>query len=94
MNAAKHTPGQWIAVGAVVEHADDGTADIASFNPKVFGQAGRSYEEMCANAKLCAAAPDLLDALKALRDFQTAEDVEAAYALADAAVLKATGSAL
>lgn len=59
----KCTPGSWIAVGAWVEHEDDNVADICSCNPRDLSQEhlGRSYEEQCANARLIAAAPELLE---------------------------------
>lgn len=62
----KHTPGPWIAVGAWVEHPDDDVADICTCNPNDVDQGSfsRPYKEMCANAQLCAAAPDLLELLK------------------------------
>jgi hypothetical protein len=67
MTQAKHTSGEWIAVGPWVEHPNDTTADICSCDPRNFGQQGlnRSDEEQCANARLIAAAPDMLEALKA-----------------------------
>jgi hypothetical protein len=63
---SQHTPGTWYAVGAYVEHDDDSVADICSCDPATIGQKhlGRSYEEIIANAKLIAAAPDLLEALE------------------------------
>jgi hypothetical protein len=62
---SKHTPGPWYGVGAWVEVEDDGVADICSCNPDDFAQGhlGRNYDEMCANARLIAAAPDMLEAL-------------------------------
>lgn len=65
----KHTPGPWYGVGAWVEHPDDDTPDICNCNPGSMGQDGRSYKEMCANATLIAAAPDLLAALRLARNF-------------------------
>ena len=63
-----HTPGPWFSVGAWVEHEDDEVPDICTCNPEDLGQGHlkRSYEEMCANAKLIAAAPEMLDALVAI----------------------------
>lgn len=65
MNRPWHTPGPWIAVGAWVEHPDDNTPDICNCDPFSMYQEGRSDKEVCANARLIAAAPDLLEALKA-----------------------------
>lgn len=63
---SKHTPGPWYAVGGVVEHPDDTVPDICVCDPKLFGMGHlpRSREEIIANARLIAAAPDLLDALQ------------------------------
>ena len=60
---SKHTKGPWIAVGRRVEHPNDRIPDICSCIPEDFGQEGRSDEEACANARLIAAAPDMLHAL-------------------------------
>lgn len=63
---AKHTPGPWIAVGWIVEHPREDISDICSCNPIDFGnKIPRSNAEICANARLIAAAPDLLAALEA-----------------------------
>ena len=64
MSAAKHTPGPWIAVGGWVEHPDDDIPDICVCDPACFAQGDRSDAEMCANARLIAAAPELLKALQ------------------------------
>ena len=68
MKKITHTKGLWIAVGALIEHVKDDVADIATFNPDNMHQkpAGRTYDEMAANAKLCAAAPQMLKLLKDL----------------------------
>jgi len=62
----KHTQGPWYAVGMWVEFEDDDKPDICTCNPKDFeqGHLHRSAEEIYANARLIAAAPDLLEALK------------------------------
>jgi len=64
----KHTPGPWYAIGRMVEVGDDDHADICSTNPDLFGQGHRAppIEEQQANARLIAAAPDLLEALEAM----------------------------
>lgn len=63
----QHTPGPWIAVGAWVEHSDDEVADICTCDPDALGQnLDRPYSEICANARLIAAAPALLSTLKDL----------------------------
>lgn len=58
------TKGQWIAVGRRVEHPNDRIPDICSCIPEDFGQEGRSDDEACANARLIAAAPTMLKALR------------------------------
>ena len=62
---SKHTPGPWIAVGGWVEHPSDKRPDICIRDLGVMGQEGRSDAEICANAQLIFAAPDLLLVLKA-----------------------------
>lgn len=71
-----HTPGNWVAVGAWVEHDDDNVADICSCDQETLGQGhhNRDYDEMCANARLIAAAPDLLYALEDLLAAVAAHD--------------------
>tara|TARA_R110000868_G_scaffold12616_1_gene59910 strand:- start:1777 stop:2049 length:273 start_codon:yes stop_codon:yes gene_type:complete len=63
-----HTPGTWYAVGYWVEHDDDSVADICTCDPADMGQdhLGRTPEEIEANARLIAAAPDLLNAVRFL----------------------------
>lgn len=95
----KHTPGPWIAVGGYVENPDDSKADICSCEPADFGQRGlhRTVEEICANARLIAAAPELLEALKLAYLYinggpgYTTENFTAAHSAARAAIAKATG---
>jgi prophage regulatory protein len=69
------TPGGWFAVGAWIEHEDDDVPDIANFDPASIEQGGRSYEEICANARLCAAAPEML---LALAEFLSSGDTKTA----------------
>ena len=94
---SNHTPAPWIAVGAWVEIEDDDIADICSCNPESINQEGRSYEEMCANANLIAAAPELLEACRYailpiahLLDLGNLE-YRKVYEELDAAIKKATG---
>ena len=91
-----HTPGPWVAVGAWVEIADYRIADICTCNTEDIYQhhLGRSYEEMCANARLIAAAPDLLEVCRRLSHvslFAVDEDVASIIMLALDTVQKATG---
>lgn len=85
---AGHTPGPWFAVGWQVEIADDNRPDICNTNPETFGQHGRSDSERCANARLIAAAPELLAALVMLLD---AYEIPSVREQARAAIKKATG---
>ncbi len=93
---SEHTRGQWIAVGAWVEHPDDDVADICSCDPATINQEhlGRGDSEICANARLIAAAPDLLEVCRRLSHvslFAVDEDVASIIMLALDTVQKATG---
>jgi len=87
-----HTPGPWISVGARIEHADDGVMDIADFDPCCMGmgQDGRGHAEIRANARLCAAAPDLLEACVYFEEFGNMMESRKKIA---SAIAKATGGA-
>ena len=88
MTTRKHTPGQWVADGLEVRAEDDGwvLAEIIDTN-----------DEGAANARLIAAAPEMLAACEAmLRSFERSvngmyPDERAACLLARAAIAKATG---
>ena len=58
--------GRWIAAKWWIENTNDSVADIASFLTADLDQEhlGRSDEEMCANAELCAQAPAMFALLK------------------------------
>jgi hypothetical protein len=94
-----HTPGGWIAVGRRVEHTSDKRPDVCSCAPEDFGQDGRSDKEACANARLIAAAPDMLAALEKLVqqvesgyfDHVATDHPNSAVIAARAAIAKATG---
>lgn len=64
----KITKPGWHAVGSMIEHECDETPDIATFEPALFGQCDRPYEEVVANARVCAAAPAMLEILARLSD--------------------------
>ena len=89
----KHTPGPWIAVGPWVEHPNDDMPDICVCDPSVFHHTGRNYEEQHANARLIAAAPELLAAVIKLNTilkgmgplYKTPDDVLSAIAKAGGA---------
>jgi hypothetical protein len=89
---SKHTPGPWFAVGAQVEIEDDSVPDICTCDPQVMRQSHLDWHPRTveANARLIAAAPDLLEALervKATGVFLGAIPQE----MVDAAIAKAKG---
>lgn len=92
---SKYTEGRWIAVGNWVEHEDDEVADICICDTEIMSQGhlGRSSEEEAANAKLIAAAPDLLKALESMLDAFTDERWVAVPIIerAKLAIYRATG---
>jgi len=69
MKRGRHTPGPWFAVGYQVEIESETVADICTTNANLFGQPGLHDDAMAmANARLIAAAPDLLKMLEVARD--------------------------
>ncbi len=72
----KHTPGPWSVFGDTKDQpgieGDDGTFSIIVYGEEDeaddCGVHGHTNEEMWANARLIAAAPDLLEALKMLKE--------------------------
>lgn len=92
----KHTPGPWIAdleTWAGIVNAPAGT--IAG---PVGGSKGATLDELHANARLIAAAPELLEALDGLMAKLSAKspalqyhDCKEAYEQARTAIAKATG---
>lgn len=94
----KHTPGPWQLERLTGDH-DIGirvTGPVVS-GYTAFIRTGWPHEnqrvEQEANAKLIAAAPDLLEALMTLVSSYDAEDSFAELTVARAAIAKATGSA-
>jgi len=93
---SKHTPGPWFAT-------QNGSAfnlnspDRASHFAILLGMLSNSDGELDANARLIAAAPELLEALKALkrmpipmpRTEQARKDIAAYWAVVDAVIAKA-----
>jgi hypothetical protein len=66
---ARHTPGPWFAVGYQVEIESETVADICTTNAHSFGQGGLHDDARAmANARLIAAAPDMLKMLEVARD--------------------------
>ena len=87
-----HTPGPWIAVGRWVGHPRDDIPDICTTAPEAMDQDGRSDAECRANARLIAAAPDLLRALrKCVRLVPPSDETAAHLRAARIAIAKATG---
>ena len=67
--SARHTPGPWFAVGYQVEIQSDTVADICTTNATLFGQGGLHDDARAmANARLIAAAPEMLRLLAVARD--------------------------
>lgn len=93
------TPGPWVAVGWQVEVCDDNVPDICNTDPETFGQHGRSSDERCANARLIAAAPDLLEVLRVYVEYDEyingggGDPRTDRLQVAKRAIAKATGSA-
>ena len=75
--SVKYTPGPWVAAGFWVEHPDENVPDICTCDPRDIDQSSllRSHSEIEANARLIAAAPDMIAALRvALYHTQMAAD--------------------
>jgi len=69
MKRGRHTPGPWFAVGYQVEIESETVADICTTNANLFGQGGLHDDaRSMANARLIAAAPDMLKMLEVARD--------------------------
>ena len=97
----KHTPGPWM-VNASTDTANCYKIEGAGLSVKVYGKDrylpnGTTVRVLrtLANARLIAAAPDLLAACKAVRDLVEFNDVprEEIWKIIDAAVAKAEGGA-
>lgn len=86
MSEVKHTPGPWTVLGEGIYCADNWffIADV----PVNFAEHSGVQE---ANARLIAAAPELLEALQELLEVQAELDAEIAERKARAAIAKATG---
>jgi hypothetical protein len=94
---AKHTPGPWLQVGAWVEVERDDIPDICTCNPRDIGQDHLkwNWKTVHANARLIAAAPDLLEALNAMLTHMGMDEDEwnkPTFDQARAAIAKATGA--
>jgi hypothetical protein len=93
MNAAKHTPGPWVINDLYAETEIHGPqnsgAMIAVMRP--WGMASDEPNPQHANARLIAAAPELLEALQGV--LRVADRATDEFDAARAAIAKATGSA-
>jgi hypothetical protein len=82
-----HTPGPWRLQHGVVE---GWKIRLGDHRVEYFGD---KDDEGVANLRLMASAPDLLAACIAMGNAITPAEVEAAYVVMSAAILKATGEA-
>lgn len=92
-DTSKHTPGKWTADGWTI-HAENAARHDGNSNGAicVIVTGGEDAWEEVANARLIAAAPDLLEALKGLvKDCPTSELLEQRLATGRAAIAKAEG---
>lgn len=64
----RHTPGPWRINGSLITSQAAMALQVAIVYPPKVGNAPRDIDERDANARLIAAAPDLLDALRLLLD--------------------------
>lgn len=85
----KHTPGPWIneTYSVVASNTPVDGGDIICEAPLIFDDSMRRWQ---ANARLIAAAPELLDALKAIRDGWE-HNLSEAMAQVNAAIAKVEG---
>lgn len=94
-DTARQAAAEWIAVGAMVECADDNQPDICSCRPEDFGQHGRSHTERCAIARKIAQTPRMLNALRTLlshmEGWEVTEEEAAAMDHAAQVIAAATG---
>jgi len=87
MTDNQHTPGPWRAKGHCIETEEYSFNWVASVQTS-------NVPEWEANARLIAAAPELLDALQSILDIEPSglsNEERQLYALARAAIAKATG---
>ena len=96
---SKHTPGPWLIEAQNCHSGDIATVHntdekwVTIYAPH-WMETGMDEKEQSANARLIAAAPDLLDALKTLVDcasYGHVMDTADAWIDASAAIAKATG---
>lgn len=93
--SAKHTPGPWSTASDPC-HFDSQTTVVAANGARVAEVTGSAFDEAEANARLIAAAPDLLEACKAFvahYPMGTNPFLDDAFRAARAAIARATGEA-
>jgi hypothetical protein len=96
-----HTPGPWcqgssdLRVSMISVHAVNTAARHSTLARMVLPiKGGLTYDEIEANARLIAAAPELLEALKAVQTFiEGKPDAVEPFGMVRAAIAKATGEA-
>lgn len=81
-----HTPGPWHCDAIWMQGGYLETADAASLSPPA-----SEYEEAMANARLIAAAPDMLAALRAAWTYACVRDTSVLAPIVLAAIAKAEG---
>jgi 2-oxo-4-hydroxy-4-carboxy--5-ureidoimidazoline (OHCU) decarboxylase len=89
--STQHTPGPWHISGSTIKgpHPKDPQNRLRLVAETVFDK-GTWIDETRANARLIAAAPDLLEALQFVMTAH-GEQLDTAFAQAHAAIAKATG---
>ena len=91
MSATKHTPGPWVEKYGTL-YGSNGEKVVCSSNGLAFGSVN-SWPDAAANARLIAAAPELLEALQAIiSDMDSEFGTDYDYNKARAVIAKATGS--
>jgi len=96
---SKHTKGPWAISKNLSWSENDrgwtvfkrGEGHIATVSPRIADDSGNASEEGLANARLIAAAPELLEALQFVM-VAHGEQLDLAFQQAQAAIAKATGS--
>ena len=84
-----HTPGSWVAEPTEPHSGFNCWTIVAPTGDVAWAKGYQHEDEKIANAKLIAAAPELLEALKAVVSVADRKTVE--FEMAHAAIAKATG---
>ena len=98
MSTAQHTPGPWFIDNTAKRFAEPGHVAISAANHRVLAQVVVRMDDededsggLLANARLIAAAPAMLAALKDCRRALELAGASGELAVVDAAISKATG---